>query len=144
MSRTVIHVEKIDIDHSIEQVWALAAAFGAIVSWMPAIQWCTLQGDGVGSVRTVISFGSTVDEKLEVLDHENFTWSYRILDPHALPMKGGFGTWKLENIAENKTNVTWIADAEDVDSDGVEVIQPIFEPFMKDCLAGLKRALAKG
>ena len=110
---------------------------------MPSIKWCTVQGEGVGSVRTVMSFGGTVDERLEVLDHKNFVWSYRIMDPHALPMKGGFGTWKLQSVGENKTKATWIADAEEVDDDGMATIQPIFAPFMKESLTGLKKALAK-
>lgn len=143
MSRTVIHIEEVDIDHDIEHVWALASAFGAIAAWMPAIKWCTVQGEGLGAVRTVMSFGSTVDEKLEVLDHQEFVWSYRIVDPVVLPMKGGFGTWKLQSAGENNTKVKWIADAEQVDADGVATIQPIFAPFMKESLAGLKKALDK-
>lgn len=141
MSRTVIHIETVIFDHPVEHVWSLASSFGAIKSWMPSIKWCTAEGQTVGSVRTLMSLAGIAKEKLEVLDNQAHVISYRILDPVALPMKGGFGTWKLESSGEDKTKVTWIADAEEIDAQGVATIKPIYEVFMKESIDGLKKAL---
>jgi hypothetical protein len=48
----------------------------------------------------------------------------------------------LESKGENSTLITWIADAEEVDAQGVAKIQPLYELFMKECFDGLKKALA--
>lgn len=144
MARHFIHKEEIIIDLPIEQVWSLVSAFGALVAWMPSIKWCTMEGQGeIGSVRTVMSLAGEAKEKLEVCDHAKHEFSYRIMDPLPLPAKGGFGNWKLQYINEDKTKVVWVADAEEVSPEGVAVIQPLYEPFMKESLAGLEKVLMK-
>lgn len=149
MSRTVIHIEKAELDHPVEHVWSLVSSFGAIKAWMPAVKWCMTDGHNVGSVRTVCSLAGEAKEKLEVLDDESHTISYRVLDPIALPMTGSRGTWKLERCSgsgedKERTNLTWIADAETVDPEGLATLQLLCEGFMKNCLSGLKNALAEG
>lgn len=109
---------------------------------MPSVKGVTIKGEGVGAVRTVNSMAGSVDEKLEILDPVNHVISYRIVDPTPLPAKGGFGTWKLKSIGEDKTEVTWIADAEEIDDAGVAVMKPIYEGFMADSFAGLVKALS--
>lgn len=142
MGRREIHTVQEIINVPIEQVWSLASSFGAIKAWMPSIKSVTIEGNGVGAVRTVGSMAGLVQEKLEVLDPSNHVISYRIVDPTPLPAKGGFGTWKLESIGENKTKVTWIADAEEIDDAGIAFIKPIYEGFMADSLAGFVKALS--
>lgn len=142
--RTRIHVEQVVWDLPIEQVWSLVSSFGSIKAWMPSIRWCTIDGHGVGATRTVMAFVGVAHETLEVLDDKEHHISYRIQDwnPSPLPAKGGFGTWKLESKGENSTQITWIADAEQVEVESIPEIQKVYEPFMKECLAGLKKALA--
>ncbi|EXJ63304.1 uncharacterized protein A1O5_11625 [Cladophialophora psammophila CBS 110553] len=142
MARTVIRIEEDILDHPVEQVWSLVSSFGAIQAWMRSIKWCTISGQGVGTVRTVMSMAGVQEEILEVLDNDAHCISYRIKDNPFLPMKGGFGNWKLESIGGGKTKVTWIADAEEINTDGVAAIAPIYEGFMKESIAGLKKALS--
>lgn len=144
MARRVINTESVTINLPVEQVWSLASSFGGIKAWMPSIKWLTIEGEGMGAVRTVMSLAGIAHEKLEVLDNKNHYISYRILDPIPLPVKGGFGSWKLESIGEEKekTKVTWVADAEEIDDEGVAFIKPIYAGFMKESLAGFCKALS--
>ncbi|OQV00132.1 hypothetical protein CLAIMM_05670 [Cladophialophora immunda] len=142
MARTVIRVEEDIFDHPVEHVWSLLSSFGAIQAWMPSIQWCTINGQGVGTVRTIMSMAGVQQETLEVLDNDTHYISYRIKDSPVLPMKGGFGNWKLESAGEGKTKVTWIADAEEISPTGIAEMVPIYEGFMKESMAGLKKALS--
>lgn len=142
MGRREIHVEERIIDAPLEQVWSLASSFGALKAWMPSIKWGTIEGDGVGAVRTLMTIAGVAKERLEILDQKNHVISYRILDPIALPAKGGYGTWKLESLGEEKTKVTWTADAEEVDDEGVAFIKPLYQGFMSDSLAALAKSLS--
>ncbi|KIW90819.1 uncharacterized protein Z519_08602 [Cladophialophora bantiana CBS 173.52] len=140
--RTKIHEERVVWDFPIEAVWSLVSSFGAIQAWMPSITYCAVDGHGVGATRTVIGLAGEVKETLEVLDDKEHFISYRINDPVPLPAKGGFGSWKLESKGENKTSIAWTADAEEVAVEAIPELQKVYEPFMKDCLAGLKKALS--
>lgn len=142
MGRTLIRTEEDIFDLPPEYVWSLLSSFGAITAWMPSIKWTKINGDGVGSVRTVMSIAGEQQETLEVLDHDKHYISYRIKDSPVLPMKGGFGNWKLESVGQDKTKVTWIADAEEISPESVAVIAPLYEGFMKESMAGLKQALS--
>lgn len=142
MGRTVIRTEEDVFDLPVEHVWSLLASFGAIKAWMPSIKWCEISGHGIGSTRTVMSMAGVAEEKLEVLDDETHSISYHIKDIPALPIKGGYGSWKLESLAENKTKVTWHAEAEEISPEAVAQIAPMYEGFMKESIAGLKKALA--
>ena len=142
MARREIHIEEEIVNIPIEQVWSLASSFGAVKAWMPSIKWASIEGDGVGAVRTLMSMAGVAKERLEIFDHKNHVISYRILDPIPLPAKGGYGTWRLESLGEEKTKITWIADAEEVDDDGVAFIKPLYQGFMKESLAGLVKALS--
>lgn len=138
----MIHEEKATWDLPLEAVWSLVSSFGAIQAWMPSITYCAVDGYGIGATRTVVGLAGEVKETLEVLDDKEHILSYRIQDPVPLPVKGGFGWWKLEKKGEKRTQVTWRAEAEDIKPEAVPVVLKIYEPFMKECLVGLEKALS--
>jgi len=141
-TRRMIHQETDIIEHPVEDVWALVSSFGAIKAWMPAVESCSVDGVGVGAVRTVHTPGNIIKEKLEFFDPTAHTISYRQLDPTGLPMSGGFGTIRLE--AKGKTTkITYLVDAEEVDDASKETIQAIFKPFLLASIAGLKEVLGR-
>lgn len=141
MARTVIHTETDTFDHPIDHVWSLLTSFGAIQAWMPSIKWCTINGRGIGSTRTQMSMVGVTQEVLDVLDDANYAYGYHIVDVPGLPVKGGYGRWKLSSLEENKTKVSWYAEAEEVTAEAISQTEPMYEAFMKESLAGLKRAL---
>lgn len=142
MVRREIHIEEETVNLPIEQVWSLASSFGAPKAWMPSVKWVSVEGEGVGAVRTVMLAAGVAKERLEVLDHKNHVLTYQMLDPTPLPAKGSYATWKLESLSEDKTKITWIAGAEKVDDDGVAMIRPIYQRFMKDSLAAFVKVLS--
>lgn len=140
--RTIIHKEQVTWDIPLEAVWSLVSSFGAIQAWMPSINYCAVDGYGIGATRTVVGLAGEVKETLEVLNDKEHVIIYRIQDPVPLPVKGGFGSWKLERKGENQTQVTWRAEAEDITPEALPEVQKIYEPFMKECLVGLEKALS--
>lgn len=140
--RTKIHQDELTLNIPIDQAWSLVSAFGAIQTWMPSIKWVTVDGEGIGATRTVSGLAGEVQEQLESLDSKAYSLAYRILDPVPLPLKGGFGNWKLEKLGERSTRIIWTADAEDIEPDAVPKVKEIYQPFMKESLAGLGKCLS--
>ncbi len=146
-ARTVIHKEVATLNHHIEAVWGIISGFGGIKTWMPAIESCLLEGDGIGAVRTVSFKGTSIKERLEIYDPKTHIISYRLLDPTGFPMRGGFGTISLKAIGDGMTELTWISDAEEVDAEGIATIEPVLGPFMRENISTIQSHLdrpAKG
>jgi carbon monoxide dehydrogenase subunit G len=143
MARIPIYKEVDTIPSPIGQVWAILQGFGGIKTWMPTIDSCEVEGEGIGAVRTVMTGGNPVKEKLEIYDTKTHTVSYRLMDTIGLPMKGGFGTVSLEGDGDKGTKVTWVSDAEEIDEQGIQMLKPMFENFIKKSIGGLKEILAR-
>ncbi|CZR65559.1 uncharacterized protein PAC_15459 [Phialocephala subalpina] len=142
-TRTLICKEVVTINQPIGAVWAIISGFGAIKTWMPAIDSCLFEGDGIGAVRIVKFKGRVISEQLEICDPESHTISYRFLDPTGFPMLRGFGTISLIALDTSVTQVTWIADAEVVDDDGIAKIAPVFAPFIRENITTLQSHLER-
>ncbi|CZR65566.1 uncharacterized protein PAC_15466 [Phialocephala subalpina] len=141
--RTLICKEVVTINQPIGNIWAIISGFGGIKTWMPAIDSCSVEGDGISAVRTVSLKGRKINEQLEVCDAESHTISYRLLDPTGFPMLGGFGTISLVAQSANQTQLTWIADAEEVGGGGIAKIEPVFAPFIRENIATLQSHLER-
>ena len=42
-----------ELDHPIETVWARIGAFGGLEDWADGVTACSVEGEGVGTVRTL-------------------------------------------------------------------------------------------
>src|SRR5262245_48773798 len=67
------------ISAPVDKVWAIVRDFGNL-AW-GGIPGVTLEGEGIGAVRTFTSRGVTIRERLEALDDLGHTLSYSILEP---------------------------------------------------------------
>jgi carbon monoxide dehydrogenase subunit G len=58
-----------EIEAPAQAVWELLADFGGIAGWWPGgLEKVENEGDGIGMVRTIHTFGLVIREKLEALD----------------------------------------------------------------------------
>lgn len=128
------------INAPIGQVWGIVAGFGALRTWMPAAESCSLEGDGIGSVRTVRALGGETREKLTHCDPLAFRLAYALQDPTILPATGVVGEMSLRAIDNHTTELTWVTRAEQL-SVPVKDFAAVIEPFYRDSIAGLRRAL---
>ncbi|TLS28140.1 hypothetical protein PpBr36_00058 [Pyricularia pennisetigena] len=144
MSRTLIYKATQELDYDVEAVWSIISKFDAVAAWSPIVVQCTTEGEGIGSVRyAVTESGGRFNEKLEILDHEAHTISYRFEEPVPFPATGLYGTQHLDAIAPGKTLLTWTADAESIDQDVKERVAEQMEGLLKISLGGLVELLGK-
>lgn len=65
---------------SADAVWERIADFGGIRDWMPGVEKCEVEGEGLGAVRAIQIGPMTIKEKLESLDAEGRSLSYSITE----------------------------------------------------------------
>jgi uncharacterized protein YndB with AHSA1/START domain len=105
-------VERV-IDHPIAEVWAVAGEFGGVETWIDGVTACTVEGEGIGAVRTVTRNGNSVREQLDRHDSDAHEISYLILDPHPMPAANVRGTITLAAAEEGRTRILWRSHASD-------------------------------
>jgi hypothetical protein len=106
--------EKISVSMSTElnasaaDVWKVVGDFGGI-DFLSAIASVSVEGEGLGSIRTLTlagEEGGTIMERLEALDNEGMTLTYSILESQ-LPIDHNTGTMTVSESEEGKTTFTW-------------------------------------
>ena len=61
-------------------VWKKLADFGGLASWMPGVESCETEGDGIGALRKVAMGAVQVVERLEAFDDAGRSLSYSIAE----------------------------------------------------------------
>jgi carbon monoxide dehydrogenase subunit G len=121
---------------SADAVWERIADFGAL-GWMPGVERCELEGEGVGAVRAVAMGPMTIKERLERLDAADRTLSYSIVES-PLPAENYLATIVVSEQGEG-CRVDWSASF-DVPA-GVE--EGAIAPAIAGGYGGALRALKK-
>ncbi|KAM5353553.1 hypothetical protein ACJ41O_000203 [Fusarium nematophilum] len=111
------HTVTRDIYAPIGQVWGILGGFGAEKAWYPGCIRLSLEGFGIGSIRTFsyeYPAGPHTGERYEFseemteVDAANYSISFRVRRPD-YPDMVAFGTTALEYIGPNKTRFIWRA-----------------------------------
>ena len=98
---------KVNIPASADKVWQAVRDFGGMDRWAPGIASLTLQGTGVGAVRTLaFQNGSRVVERLESLDEAARTLTYTILES-TLPVEGYVASLTVRDLGPAGSEVEW-------------------------------------
>lgn len=129
------------IEASVDDVWAIMSDFGGVQRWSSAIEKCEVEGEGVGAVRTLtMPGGLTLRERLESLDAPGHRFSYSIVEPTPLPLRGYLSTVTLRDRA-GRCAVDWRSRFEPA---GVseEQAQAMVRGIYTGGIAAVKKALA--
>ncbi len=132
-----------ELDHPIETVWAMIATFGGLEGWADSVSACSVDGAGVGAVRTVVRNGNGVQERLEAIDPVGHMLRYQILPPHRLPAQAVHGNVILRPLGAGRTEMVWRSDATDFTVPPAEIGARI-EAFYAASIEGLRRVLDAG
>jgi carbon monoxide dehydrogenase subunit G len=89
-------------------VWQKLADFGELASWMPGVESCDTEGEGVGAVRTVAIGPVKVVERLETLDDAGRSLSYSIVEG-PMPVQNYLATIRVHETGAAACHVDWTA-----------------------------------
>lgn len=95
-----------DFDVAAERLWELVADFGGIDKYMDGIDECTLEGDGVGALRSIPGQGGVVVERLDVFEPDARTLTYSIIEGN-LPFEDYSATMTVTDSGPDASTLTW-------------------------------------
>lgn len=88
------------------EVWKVVGDFNGLTKFSPAIAQSTVEGEGVGALRTLqLAEGGTIVERLESYDADERTLSYSIVES-PLPLKDYLSTMRVATTDEG-CHVEW-------------------------------------
>jgi carbon monoxide dehydrogenase subunit G len=121
-------------------VWEKLADFGGIGGWMPGVQGCGLDGEGVGAVRSVSLGGMQIKERLESFDTDGRSLSYSITEG-PLPVQNYLAVIQVSETGAGACRVDWTASFDLPEGVGEESIAPALAGAYGGALKALQSQL---
>ena len=125
----------------IERVWGCLADFGDVSAWAPGPVRVTVEGDGVGAVRTVDGNDApAIRERLVAYDPVGHMFSYEMLDS-PFPFTDYVATVRIASVGASRTAIEWSSSFEprgvsaEEAAQTIESIYKVFIERLKDSLA---------
>ncbi len=101
----------ITIHAAADALWRAIGDFGAALQYLPGVVTCTVEGEGVGALRTLTSAdGGAIVERLETLDEAVRQLSYTLQAD--TPFRNCLTTMAVRELAPNQAELTWSATFE--------------------------------
>ena len=102
-----------NLNASAEEVWKTISDFNGLPKFVDAIVDSTIEGSGVGAVRTLKlqDGGPPIVEKLESQDDQTRSLSYSIVES-PLPLDRYLATVEVRDLGEGRCEVVWSSSFE--------------------------------
>ena len=132
-SSTIIILAPADV------IWQVISDFGAAGEYLAGVATCTVEGEGVGALRTLTSAdGSTIVERLEALDEAAHRLSYTLLTD--TPFRNCLTTMAVRELGPSQAELEWSASFQADGLPASEAAEMLEGALAANCLA-LKRSL---
>ena len=133
---------KITIHAPTDAVWQVISDFGAAGQYLAGVVDCTVEGEGVGALRTLTSAdGSTIVERLETLDAAAQRLSYAMLTD--TPFGNCLTTMAVRDLGPNQAELAWTATFQPDGLPESEAVDLLEGALAENCLA-LKQFMEAG
>ena len=133
---------KIMIHAPADAIWQVIGDFRAACQYLPGVGNCTVEGAGVGALRTLTSAdGSTIVERLEALDEYAHRLSYALLTD--TPFRNCLTTIAVRDLGPSQAEVEWSATFEADGLPASEAAELMEGALAANCLA-LKQFMEAG
>lgn len=131
-------------DAPADAVWSYFRDFGGLARWAGGmVKSCTLEGEGVGAVRTItLAQGGPLRERLVQFDDADRSFSYAIIGPRDLPVDDYVGTVKLRADGASRTTIDWIGTFDPRGAPEADV-KLMVEGIYRGGIAAVRAALGK-
>ena len=126
-----------DFSASAALVWSKLADFGGLAGWMPGVESCETEGEGIGAVRKVALGPVQVSERLEAFDDAGRSLSYSIIEG-PMPVQNYLATIRVEERGDAACHVDWTASFDLPDGLTEEQIAPGLQGAYGGALKALK------
>lgn len=125
---------RIVINDPASAIWQVISDFGTADQYLSGVVDCTVEGEGVGALRTLTIFdGSTIVERLDMLDAVTQRLRYSLLTD--TPFGNCLTTMAIRALGPNIAELTWSATFQ---ADGIpesEAAALLSGALAENCLA---------
>jgi hypothetical protein len=133
---------KISINVPADAIWQVISDFGAASQYLAGVVNCTIEGEGVGALRTLTSAdGNTIVERLETLDGVARRLSYTLLTD--TPFRNCLTTMTVRELGRSRAELEWSATFEADGLPAEEARELLEDALAANCLA-LKQFMEAG
>ena len=102
---------KTTINAPADAIWQVIGDFGAACRYLAGVVNCTVEGKGVGALRTLTyADGTTIVERLEAVDEVAHRLSYALLTD--TPFRNCLTTATVRDLGQGECEVAWAATFE--------------------------------
>lgn len=124
------------------KVWEIVRDFGGVAKWGgPAIQSCSVEGEGIGAIRRIgLPGGLAIAERLEAFDDAGRSLSYAIVEKSPIPVKNYLSTIRISEVGAQECRVDWESTFEP-DGTGEEQAQGMVRGIYTGGIAGIRKVL---
>jgi len=117
-----------------DAIWQVISDFGAAGQYLAGVVDCTVEGEGVGALRTLTSAdGSAIVERLESLDATAQRLSYALLTD--TPFGDCLTTIALRDLGPHLAELTWSATFQPDGLPESEAVDLLEGALAENCLA---------
>jgi hypothetical protein len=132
---------KITIHAPADAIWQVIGDFRAACHYLDMVVNCTVEGAGVGALRTLTSAdGSTIVERLEALDQAAHRLSYALLTD--TPFGNCLTTVTVRDLGQGQCELEWSATFQAAGIPASEAQEMLEGALAANCLA-LKQFLER-
>ena len=121
-----------------DDVWKVLREFGGL-DWMPGVESCEVEGEGIGAIRNITMGGNVVTERLEAFDDEARSLSYSI-QQGPIPVRDYLATIAVSE-SQDGCLVKWTARFELADGVPADALIKGLEGAYGGALRALKKRL---
>lgn len=129
-----------DYSAKADEVWQKLADFGGLAGWMPGVERCEVEGEGVGAVRTIAMGPVEIVERLEAFDADGRSLSYSLLEG-PMPLANFLATIQVRETGPSGCHVDWSARFDLPEGVGEEQVAPGIEAGYGGGLKALKQVV---
>ena len=128
-----------------ERVWALVSEWGGTHKWIPGVGPVSVEGEGVGSVRSAdldpaTGFSGSISERLLAFDDVSMSFQYAAIGESPLPVQDYVATMKVSPSGNGESSVTWSSTWEPLGRPEAE-IREIFATLYNISLDNVEKAV---
>lgn len=123
-----------------DKVWSILSQGGGVDRWFPIIASCELDGSGPGATRVCTTVqGQRLEETIEVVDHANRIFQYRIDRQEMMPTTSVRGTMHVSDDGAGHADVLWFLNYALADATAADAVRAGIGEMYAAGLAGLER-----
>ena len=138
MSEVIVN-EKLGVPAA--RAWEVIRNFGGLLDWAEGIETCTVEGDGIGAVRTLgLPGGLKLNERLEAYEEDVRTLSYSIVGASPLPVTGYLWTIRVEDEGGSCT-IDWRGTFEPAEGADRAQVEGIIRGVYTSSIQSLRKKL---